>query len=293
MLSMSANLVTKTEPHVTMFCAYGLFSNSLLWLWSEMLVAQSCPTLCNPMDRSPPCSLAMEISRQEYRNGLSFPSPGDLPNPETDPISPVLQADRLPSEPPGRLILCLYKVSWGEVTLILSVSNTTSNLVALRGYNARFPPTCVPFLLVPFIPWLSTENTKLLISCLALPLCPNHFLLWFFYFYSQYHHSSSHPGLNPLCYFHSFLLLLIHALHGSLYPSYPFHSHCHHSGWGPIFFPSLSCNNSHLLSLYHFSLLPWLCASLLTNLKWLNIAYSSQQTFTANLIVHNTTLGIL
>ena len=190
MLSMSANLVTKTEPHVTMFCAYGLFSNSLLWLWSEMLVAQSCPTLCNPMDQSPPCSLSMEISRQEYQNGLSFPSPGGLPNPETDPKSPVLQADRLPSEPPGRPILCLYKVSWGEVSLILSVSNTTSNLVALRGYNARFPPTCVPFLLVPFIPWLRTENTKLLISCLALPLCPNHFLLWFFYFYSQYHHSS-------------------------------------------------------------------------------------------------------
>lgn len=47
-----------------------------------------------------------------------------------------------------------------------------------------------------------------------------------------------------------------------------------------------------LVSLYHFSLPPWLRAFLLTDLKWLNIAYSSQQTFTANLIVHNTILGI-
>ena len=33
---------------------------------------------------------------------LSFPSPGDLPDPETKPASPVLQADSLPSEPSGK-----------------------------------------------------------------------------------------------------------------------------------------------------------------------------------------------
>ena len=58
-----------------------------------------------------------------------------------------------------------------------------------------------------------------------------------FFTFIHNNHSSSHSGLSPLCYFYSFLLLLIHALHGSLYPSYPFHSHCHHSGWGPVFFP--------------------------------------------------------
>ena len=31
-----------------------------------------------------------------------FPSPGDLPNPETEPRSPALQADSLPAEPPGK-----------------------------------------------------------------------------------------------------------------------------------------------------------------------------------------------
>ena len=107
-----------------------------------MLVAQSCPTLCDPTDRSPPGSsvhgilqarvlewvafpspcvsfscvqifvipwtvalqapLFMEFSRQEYWSGLPFPSPGDLPDPGIESMSPVLQADSLPSEPPGK-----------------------------------------------------------------------------------------------------------------------------------------------------------------------------------------------
>ena len=44
---------------------------------------------------------SMEFSRQEYWSGLSFPSPGDLPDPGMEPQSPTLQADALPSEPPG------------------------------------------------------------------------------------------------------------------------------------------------------------------------------------------------
>ena len=43
-----------------------------------------------------------EFSRQEYWSGLLFPSPGDLPNPGIEPGSPALQADALPSEPPGK-----------------------------------------------------------------------------------------------------------------------------------------------------------------------------------------------
>ena len=44
----------------------------------------------------------MGFSRQEYRSGLPFPSPGDLPNTGIGPGSPALQADALPSEPPGK-----------------------------------------------------------------------------------------------------------------------------------------------------------------------------------------------
>ena len=45
---------------------------------------------------------SMGFSRQEYWSGLPFPSPEDLPNPGIEPGSPTLQADTLPSEPPGK-----------------------------------------------------------------------------------------------------------------------------------------------------------------------------------------------
>jgi len=44
----------------------------------------------------------MKFSRQEYWSGLPFPSSGDLPNPGIKPRSAALQADSLPSEPPGK-----------------------------------------------------------------------------------------------------------------------------------------------------------------------------------------------
>ena len=50
-------------------------------------------------DQAPP---SMGFSRQEYWSGLPFPSPGDLPNPGIKPGSPALQADALPSKPPGK-----------------------------------------------------------------------------------------------------------------------------------------------------------------------------------------------
>ena len=45
---------------------------------------------------------SMGFSRQEYWNGLPFPSPGDLPNPGIEPGSPALEADALNSESPGK-----------------------------------------------------------------------------------------------------------------------------------------------------------------------------------------------
>ena len=48
--------------------------------------------------------LSTEFSRQEYWNGLLFPTLGDLPNPEIEPGSPTLQVDALASEPSGKSI---------------------------------------------------------------------------------------------------------------------------------------------------------------------------------------------
>ena len=46
--------------------------------------------------------LSMGFSRQEYWSELPFPSPGNLPDPGTEPGSPALQADALLSEPQGK-----------------------------------------------------------------------------------------------------------------------------------------------------------------------------------------------
>ena len=46
--------------------------------------------------------LSMEFFRREYWSGLPFPLPGDLPNLGIESGSPALQADSLPSEPPGK-----------------------------------------------------------------------------------------------------------------------------------------------------------------------------------------------
>ena len=67
-----------------------------------VLVAQSCPTLCDPGTVAYQAPLSMGFPRQEYWSGLLFPSPGDLPYPGIEPGSPALQADSLPSEPPGK-----------------------------------------------------------------------------------------------------------------------------------------------------------------------------------------------
>ena len=67
------------------------------------LVAKLCPTLSTPWTVACQATLSMGFSRQEYRSGLPFPSPGNLPDPGTEPKSPALQADSLLTELSGNL----------------------------------------------------------------------------------------------------------------------------------------------------------------------------------------------
>ena len=62
------------------------------------LVTKSCLTLATPRTVAFQAPLSMGFSRQEYWNGLPFPSTGDLLNPGIKPASPALQADSLPTE---------------------------------------------------------------------------------------------------------------------------------------------------------------------------------------------------
>ena len=63
---------------------------------------QSYPTLCDPVDCSPPGSFVHGILQARDWSGLPFSSPGDLPDPGIKPGSLALQADSLLSEAPEK-----------------------------------------------------------------------------------------------------------------------------------------------------------------------------------------------
>ena len=76
------------------------------------LAIQSCLTLCNPHGLCrPQARLFMEFSRQDYWIELPFPLPNDLPDPGIEFTFPALQADSLPSEPPGNFLITLHILS--------------------------------------------------------------------------------------------------------------------------------------------------------------------------------------
>ena len=62
----------------------------------------------------------MGFSRQEYWSGLSFPSPGNLPNPGIEPGSPALQVDSLPTELQRKTQM--YIVSSQQMLIALNLS---------------------------------------------------------------------------------------------------------------------------------------------------------------------------
>ena len=78
------------------------------------------------MDCSPPGLSVHEILQARILEWLLFPSPVDLPNPGTEPGSPALQADSLPSEPQVKPQIKLSGCQSSEITdgnTLESVSN--------------------------------------------------------------------------------------------------------------------------------------------------------------------------
>ena len=141
-------------------------------IW-KVLVAQSCPTLCSPMNcvacQAP---LSVEFPRQEYCSSL--PSPGNPPDSGIEAGSPALQVDTLPSEPPGKPIfgMVVHKpgpLTWGNMFRVpclvpresdfcrsgmklgsffgssLSDSDKHSNLETSHAKNISFPFPTIMF----------------------------------------------------------------------------------------------------------------------------------------------------
>ena len=78
-------ILTKLKKVIS---AIKLYLEVLLLLFSLSVVSDSFETLWTVAYQAP---LSMGFSRQAYWNGLPFPSPGDLPDPGIEPISPCLR----------------------------------------------------------------------------------------------------------------------------------------------------------------------------------------------------------
>ena len=68
----------------------------------KVLISQSCPILCDAMDDNQPGSSVHGILRIRITRVGNHSLLRDFPDPGIEPGSPALQADSLPSEPPGK-----------------------------------------------------------------------------------------------------------------------------------------------------------------------------------------------
>ena len=95
-------ILSLTFQNIALWC---LSDDELFWVPSGAgggLVAKLCPTLHNPVDYSLPGSSVRGILLERILEWVAMPSSRDLPNPGIETRSPALQADSLPSEPPGK-----------------------------------------------------------------------------------------------------------------------------------------------------------------------------------------------
>ena len=93
----------------------------------KVLVAQSCPTLCDPTDCSLPASSIHGIFQARILDGQPFTSSGDLPNPGIEPRSPASQADFfLLSEPLGKTYKYIYRSTYCITVVVKSLQGNTA-----------------------------------------------------------------------------------------------------------------------------------------------------------------------
>ena len=127
-----------------MWPSLDIISPILHWLF-VCSVAQLCPTLHKPMDWSLPGFSLHGIPRQEYRSGLPFPSPGDLPNPGIEPKSPALAGGFFTTVPPGNPYI-------GQLYLVVGWRHTRVWIPEGRG---QWEPFWKWTTIVPMKTWLN------------------------------------------------------------------------------------------------------------------------------------------
>ena len=100
--------------YIRVYFGIGTQSLSCIWLCATSWTVAHQASL----------SLSVEFSRQDYWSGLSFPPPGDLPNPGIKPASPgspILQADVLPLSYQGSSSTSSSQVAFSLKKLLLKI----------------------------------------------------------------------------------------------------------------------------------------------------------------------------
>ena len=116
--------------------------------WEDVLCAQLCLTLWDPMDGSPPGSLSTEFFRQEYWSELPFPPPEDLPGSGIEtvsPPSPALQEGSLPlshlAPGPSQVALVVKNLpaTAGDVRTVSSIPGSERSPGGEHGNPLQYP----------------------------------------------------------------------------------------------------------------------------------------------------------
>ena len=110
---------------------FGLFHSGIV------KAAQSCPTLCGPMDYT-----VHGILQARILEWVAFLSPGDLPNPGktwVKPRSPTFQTDSLSTELPGKPFFICKVVLLRNYSTITFLGNSIL-LIFPRKPNQRYLP---------------------------------------------------------------------------------------------------------------------------------------------------------
>ena len=77
----------------------------------------------------------MGFPRQQYWHGLSFPTPGDLPDPEIEPTSPASLDGFFTTVPPGKAIMSRKK----EMPLLKHYNTNDLNSAPVLDIKSNYP----------------------------------------------------------------------------------------------------------------------------------------------------------
>ena len=109
--------------------------------------AKFCPTLCNPMDCSPPGSSVHGILQARVLEWVPCSPPGDLPNPGIKPRAPALAGRFFTTEPPGKpLLLARSSRMHRKPRELPKRLMLTTWQCSARVWQGRFPHSCLALL---------------------------------------------------------------------------------------------------------------------------------------------------